>query len=70
MYDLSNMIFCPIGSALTKHPVASQIWTHNSNNDCEILYRHIMMIIIIEPSFQPSPCDKQEREKDRNKERE
>ena len=30
MYDLSNTIFCPIGSALTKHPVASQIWTHNS----------------------------------------
>ena len=29
MYDLSNTIFCPIGSALTKHPVASQIWTHN-----------------------------------------
>ena len=28
-YDLSNTIFCPIGSALTKHPVASQIWTHN-----------------------------------------
>ena len=31
VYDLSNMIFCPIGSALTKHSVASQIWTHNNN---------------------------------------
>ena len=31
LYDLSNTIFCPIGSALTKHLVASQIWTHNSN---------------------------------------
>ena len=27
VYDLSKR---PIGSALTKHPVASQIWTHNS----------------------------------------
>ena len=24
VYDLSNTIVCPIGSALTKHPVASQ----------------------------------------------
>ena len=30
VYDLSNTIFCPIGSALMKPPVASQIWTHNS----------------------------------------
>ena len=30
VYDLSNTILCPICSALTKHPVASQIWTHNS----------------------------------------
>ena len=30
VYDLSNTIFCPIGSALMKHRVASQIWTHNS----------------------------------------
>ena len=30
VYDLSNRIFCPIGSAQTKHPVGSQIWTHNS----------------------------------------
>ena len=30
VYDLSNTIFRPIGIALTKHPVASQIWTHNS----------------------------------------
>ena len=25
LYDFSNTIFCPIGSALTKHPFASQI---------------------------------------------
>ena len=25
VYDLSNTMFCPIGSALMKHPVASQI---------------------------------------------
>ena len=30
MYDLSNTIFCPIGSALKKHPVVSQDWTNNS----------------------------------------
>ena len=30
VYDLSNTIFCPIGSVLTKHPFVSQIWTHNS----------------------------------------
>ena len=36
VYDLSNMIFCPIGSTLTKHPVASQIWTHNSK---QLAYR-------------------------------
>ena len=30
LYDLSNTIFCPIDSALTKQRVASQIWTHNN----------------------------------------
>ena len=30
VYGLSNTIFCPIGSAFMKHPVASQILTHNS----------------------------------------
>ena len=30
VFDLSNTIFCSIGSALTKNPVASQIWTYNS----------------------------------------
>ena len=30
VYDLSNTIFCPVGSALTKYPVASQIWSRNS----------------------------------------
>ena len=37
MYDLSNTIFCPIGSALTKHLVASRIWTHNSKR---LAYTH------------------------------
>ena len=44
MYDLSNTIFCPIGSALTKHPVASQIWTHNSNGNKKRVYFSLILI--------------------------
>ena len=38
MYDLSNTIFCPIGSALKKHPVVSQDWTHQLTVSGEIRF--------------------------------
>ena len=36
-------------------------------DDCEILCQQMMMIII-EPTFHPSTCDKKERKKERKKE--
>ena len=39
MYDLTYTIFCPIGSALAKHLVVAQIWTHNSKWLAYKLYR-------------------------------
>ena len=48
VYDLSNTKFCPIGSVLTKHPVASQIFFLKSSQICSF---RLQPMIISEISF-------------------
>ena len=40
------LTFCPIGSALTKHPVASQIWTHNSKRLKKLWWYPVYTVMI------------------------
>ena len=51
MYDSSNTIFCLIASALTKHPVASHILTHNSKRLAYMLTAQLMIKTYMEVMF-------------------